>query len=126
MAARKISGAARDLGVGNKWTKPSPCSENVVGGDGFGNCTVESTQQILNVFLVALRIIDRAGVIGVGRTNERELSPRNDKDGTLVSGHRYDRSDRIANLRPCNGDVHALGRPNRMRMFGLIERAYIV
>ena len=126
MAPREIGGAARDLGVGNKWAKSCPSSENVVGGDGFSDCTVESTQQILNVFLVALWIIDGTVVIGVGGSNEGELAPRNDKDGTLIAGDRDDGGDGIAHLRPWDRYVDALGRSNRMWMFGFVERANVV
>ncbi|NLH23182.1 MAG: HD domain-containing protein, partial [Bacteroidales bacterium] len=83
--------------------------------------------------LFALRIVERAVVVGVGGTDVGvlegavgERAPRHDEQAALVLRNRDHDGDVVAHLRPRHGDVHALRRANGIGVGALIERAHVV
>ena len=74
----------------------------------------------------ALRVVDRAVVVGVGGADVGEVAPRHHEDRTPVLRHRHDRGDVVAHLLPRHRDVDALGRTDRVRVGALVDRADVV
>ena len=91
-----------------------PRAENVGLRDRRRDRTVDRAQQVRDVFGGALRVVERAVVVGVGGADVGEVAPRHDEHRAPVLRHRDHRGDVVAHLRPRHGDVHALGGADRV------------
>ena len=123
---RERSAVRRAARITDQRSQARPCAGDVVGGDVRRHRAVDGTEQVLDVLTCALRIIDRAVVVGVGGADVGEVAPRHHEDGPLVLRDGDHRGDVVLDLRPRDRDVNALGRADRVRVFGLVEGSHFV
>ncbi len=125
VAPREIGGA-RAGGRAEQRPEPGPRAHDVVFGHLLRRGTVEGAQEVRHVVGRALRIVDRAVVVGVGRADVREITPRDDEHRPPVVRDRHDRGDVVAHLRPRHRDVHSLCGADRLRVSALVECPHLV
>ena len=127
VAARQVRRALRDVAALGGWrqerAQAGPDSGHVGPGELRGGDGVRRIEQVVHVLGGAGGVVEGARVVGVGRAEVDEVGPGpgHDEDGALVLGHRDDRSDVTRKPVGGHGDVHALGRTDRVRVPPFVE-----
>src|SRR5581483_6982074 len=94
--------------------------------DGCGDPGVEGGEEVVDVGGGALRVVERAVVVGVGGADVDPVAPGDDEHRPPVAGHRQDGGDVEGRPAVGEGDVHALGRADRLRVDALVEGPQLV
>ena len=105
VAAGQVGGAPA-AGRLDERAQPGPRADDVVGGDVGRDGGVERAEQVVDVVGRALRVVERAVVVGVGGADVGVLegavgvAPRHDEEAALVPADRDDDGDVVADLAP--------------------------
>ena len=94
---------------------------------------VERLEDVVDVVHAALRLVNIAGEVGVGRADVRVavgavsvLHPRHDEQAAPIATHGDHDGDVIARFVPRNGDVHALGGTDAVRVRAFVGGAHFI
>ena len=106
--------------------RPAHVPVTSAGPRGSRTMPLSAAEKVRDVVGGARGIVEGAVVLGIGRPDVRELTPRHHEDGAVVGGHGDDRRDVVAYLVPRQRDVHALGGTDRCRLRAFVELADVV
>ncbi len=87
---------------------------------------VHRIDQVLSVFFGANNVLDRTGVVGVGRPKKDVLAPRNHEDEALLSRYRNDACPPGDHFVGCDRDVHSLCGAYRIGIDAFVHRPDLV
>ena len=134
MAARQVGRAAIARCLHQR-PQTGPHTGDVGFGDravrARGHRRIEGAQHVGDVFGRALRVVERAAVVGVGGAYigvpegaVAHRTPRHEEQAALVFRNGNDHSDVVAHQVPRHGDVHAFGGANAVGVGAFVERAH--